>query len=120
MRGMVRRARYCTPARGSSSVPETRAIPTTIALLVATFLSSMDVTVVGTARPRVAGQLGGLDLYPWVFSMYLLSSTVTVPIWGKLADLMGRRPAFLGGIALFLVGSLACGLAPSMGWLVAA
>jgi EmrB/QacA subfamily drug resistance transporter len=80
----------------------------------------MDVTVVGTALPRVAGQLGGLELYPWVFSLYLLASTVTVPIWGKLADLAGRRPAFLGGISLFLVGSLACGAAPSMGWLVAA
>ena len=101
-------------------MPKTRAIPTTLALLVGTLLSSMDVTVVGTALPRITGQLKGLALYPWVFSIYLLTSTVTVPIWGKLADLFGRKPMFLAGISMFLVGSAACGAAPSMPLLVLA
>jgi EmrB/QacA subfamily drug resistance transporter len=101
-------------------VPKTRPIPTTLALLVGTLLSSMDVTVVGTALPRITGQLGGLSLYPWVFSIYLLTSTVTVPIWGKLADLFGRKPMFLAGISMFLIGSAACGAAPTMPLLVAA
>lgn len=93
-------------------------VATTLSLLVATLLTAMDVTIVATAMPRITGQLGGLSLYPWVFSAYLVTSTVTVPIWGKLADLFGRRPAFLVGIGLFLVGSLACGAAPSMAVLV--
>jgi MFS family permease len=98
----------------------TRPIATTVSLLVATFLSSMDVTVVGTALPRISGVLGRLDLYPWVFSIFLLTSTVTVPIWGKLADQLGRKPCMLAGISILLAGSLACGAAPSMPWLVAA
>lgn len=92
----------------------------TIALLCGTFLGSLDVTVVGTAMPTIAGELRGLSLYGWVFSAYLLASTVTVPIYGKLADLWGRRPAYLLGAGIFLAGSVACGLAPSMGALVAA
>ena len=90
-----------------SSTAETRRLPTTIALLTGTLLSSMDVTVVGTALPRVTGQLGGLELYPWVFSVYLLTATVTGPIWGKLADLFGRKRTYLAGILTFLAGSAA-------------
>jgi EmrB/QacA subfamily drug resistance transporter len=98
----------------------TRPAATTVALLVATFLSSMDVTVVGTALPRIVGQMGGLHLYSWVFSIFMLTSTVSVPLWGKLADLYGRKLTFLVGISIFLAGSLACGAAPTMEWLVAA
>ena len=92
----------------------------TAALMVGTFLGSLDVTVVGTAMPTIAGKLGGVELYGWVFSSYLLASTVTVPIYGRLADLWGRRPAYLLGLSIFLVGSLACGLSSSMPMLVAA
>jgi EmrB/QacA subfamily drug resistance transporter len=99
---------------------KTRPVAATIALLVATFLSSLDVTVVGVAMPRITGQLGGLELYPWVFSLYLLTSTSTVPIWGKLADLYGRKRTLHVGLAIFLAGSLACGAAPSMRILVLA
>ncbi len=99
---------------------KTRPVPTTIALLVGTLLASMDVTVVGTAMPRITGKLGGLELYPWVFSIYLLASTVTGPIWGKLADLFGRKPTYIVSMLRFLLGSAACGAAPSMAWLVAA
>lgn len=84
------------------------------AVMVATFLTAMDVMVVGTAMPTIIGQLGGLPLYSWVFSAYLLSATVTVPIYGKLADLYGRKPVFVVGTSLFLLGSALCGTARSM------
>jgi EmrB/QacA subfamily drug resistance transporter len=76
-------------------------------------------TVVSTAMPTVVAELGGLPLYAWAFAGYMLATTVTVPIWGKLADLRGRKPVLLAGIALFLLGSSACGWAGSMGALIA-
>jgi len=90
----------------------------TIALFVATFLVSLDASVVSTAMPTVIGQIGGIQLYAWVFSAYLLTSTVTVPIYGKLADLYGRKPVFLASIALFMVGSMLCGQSQSMEQLI--
>ncbi|HEY7269813.1 MAG TPA: MFS transporter, partial [Dehalococcoidia bacterium] len=86
----------------------------TLALFVATFLVSLDASVVSTAMPTVIGQIGGIELYAWVFSAYLLTSTVTVPIYGKLADLFGRKPVFLFSVALFMVGSMLCGQAQTM------
>jgi EmrB/QacA subfamily drug resistance transporter len=91
----------------------------TVALFVATFLVSLDASVVATAMPTVIGQIGGIQLYAWVFSAYLLTSTVTVPIYGKLADLYGRKPVFLVSIALFMVGSMLCGQSQSMEQLIA-
>ncbi len=91
----------------------------TLALFVATFLVSLDASVVATAMPTVIGQIGGIQLYAWVFSAYLLTSTVTVPIYGKLADLLGRKPVFLASIAIFMVGSMACGQAQTMEQLIA-
>jgi EmrB/QacA subfamily drug resistance transporter len=91
----------------------------TLALFVATFLVSLDSSVVSTAMPTVIGQIGGIQLYAWVFSAYLLTSTVTVPIYGKLADLYGRKPVFLASVAIFLVGSMACGQAQTMEQLIA-
>src|SRR5678816_2013240 len=64
--------------------------------------------------------LGGLELYGWTSALYMLAMTVTIPIWGKLADLRGRKPIIVTGIVTFLVGSSACALAPSMGALIAA
>jgi EmrB/QacA subfamily drug resistance transporter len=90
----------------------------TLALFVATFLVSLDASVVSTAMPTVIGQIGGIQLYAWVFSAYLLTSTVTVPIYGKLADLYGRKPVFLFSIALFMVGSMLCGQAQTMEQLI--
>src|SRR5262245_44770982 len=69
--------------------------------------------------PTVIGQIGGIQLYAWVFSAYLLSSTVTVPIYGKLADLFGRKPVFLFSVAVFMVGSMLCGQAQTMEQLIA-
>jgi EmrB/QacA subfamily drug resistance transporter len=91
----------------------------TLALFVATFLVSLDASVVATAMPTVIGQIGGIQLYAWVFSAYLLTSTVTVPIYGKLADLYGRKPVFLCSIFVFMVGSMLCGQAQTMEQLIA-
>ena len=94
----------------------TRAV--TVAVMTATFLAALDSTVVGTAMPTVIGALGGLDLYSWAFSAYLLTSTTVVPLCGRLADMHGRKPVFLAGAVLFLAGSALCGAATSMQWLI--
>lgn len=85
-----------------------------MALMFAIAIAALDQTVVSTALPTVVGNLGGLSLFSWVFSVYLLASTVTVPLYGKLADLYGRKPVLLFGVSTFLVGSLLCGSAGSM------
>src|SRR5437870_3253960 len=90
----------------------------TIALMLGMSLAALDTTIVGTALPSIVGKLGGISLYSWVFSVYLLTSTTTVPIYGKLADLYGRKPIFLFGTALFLLGSIASGAAQSMEQLI--
>ena len=90
----------------------------TIALMLGMFLAALDTTIVGTALPSIVGKLGGIALYSWVFSAYLLTSTTTVPIYGKLADLYGRKPLFLLGTALFLLGSILSGAAQSMEQLI--
>jgi EmrB/QacA subfamily drug resistance transporter len=90
----------------------------TAGLMLGMFLAALDTTIVGTAMPSVVGKLGGITLYSWVFSAYLLTSTTTVPIYGKLADLYGRKPLFLFGSALFLLGSIASGASQSMEQLI--
>src|SRR6266496_3921170 len=89
-----------------------------IALMLGMSLAALDTTIVGTALPSIVGKLGGIALYSWVFSIYLLTSTTTVPIYGKLADLFGRKPIFLFGTALFLLGSILSGAAQSMEQLI--
>ena len=86
----------------------------TAGLLLGMSLGALEATVVSTAMPTVIAQLGGLAHYSWVFSAYLLTSTASVPIWGRLSDLYGRRRLFLAGIAIFLAGSAICGAAGSM------
>ena len=90
----------------------------TLATLIGTFLAALDATVVGTAMPTVIGELGGLELYPWAFASYLLAATVTGPIFGKLSDTYGRKPVYLAGILLFLLGSVLAGTSQSMGALI--
>ncbi|HET6923986.1 MAG TPA: MFS transporter [Anaeromyxobacteraceae bacterium] len=92
---------------------------TVVALLLAFFMAAMEMTVVSTAMPTAVGDLGGVHLYAWAFASYMLATTVTVPIHGKLADLHGRKPVLLAGLGLFLLGSALCGQAGSMGALVA-
>ncbi len=84
------------------------------AVLLAMFMAAMEATVIGTAMPTVVGDLGGLELYGWVGAVYMLATTVTIPIYGKLADVLGRKPIMLVGIGIFLAGSIGSGLAHSM------
>ena len=92
----------------------------TAGLLLGMSLGALEATVVGTAMPTVIATLGGLAHYSWVFSAYLLTSTASVPIWGRLSDLYGRKRMYLGGICVFLVGSALSGASTSMVQLIAA
>jgi len=83
-------------------------------VMAAMFMIAIEATIVSTAMPQIAGQLGDLHLYAWVFSAFLLTQTATTVVFGKLSDLYGRRPVLLVGIAVFLVGSTLCGFAWSM------
>ena len=78
------------------------------------FLFAIDATIVSTSMPTIVAKLGGLELYSWVFSIYMLTSALTTPIFGKLADLFSKRRLMLIGIGIFLLGSLLCGAAQSM------
>ena len=89
-----------------------------VAIMLGLFLAALDQTIVGTALPRIVTDLAGNNLYTWVVTVYLLTSTVTVPIYGKLSDVYGRRPLLLIGVSLFLVGSALSGLSQSMGELI--
>jgi len=88
------------------------------AVLLTVFLSALDQTVVGTALPRIVTDLSGNELYVWVVTIYLLTATVTGPIYGKLSDQFGRRPMMMIGVSLFLVGSLLCALSQEMWQLI--
>ena len=90
------------------------------AVMVGVFLGALDQTVVGTALPRIITDLGGNGLYTWAFTAYLLSSTISGPLYGKLSDLFGRRPVFLVGIGIFMAGSILSGLSREMWELVLA
>ena len=92
----------------------------TVGVMTGMLLAALEATVVGTAMPTIVAALGGLGHYSWVFSAYLLTSTVTVPVWGKLSDLFGRRRLFQIGVGVFLIGSAACGFAQSMTQLIGA
>src|SRR5215471_9175148 len=87
-------------------------------ILLGMFLAALEATVVGTAMPTIIAKMGGLDRYSWVFSAYLLTSTVTVPVWGRLSDLFGRRIFYLIGVAFFLVGSALSGASQSITQLI--
>lgn len=85
-----------------------------VALMMSMMLAAMDNTIVATAIPQIVGDLGGFSLFSWLFSIYLLIQTITIPVYGKLADLYGRRPILIFGIVVFLAGSVACGGAWNM------
>jgi EmrB/QacA subfamily drug resistance transporter len=87
-------------------------------IMCALAVAALDSTVVATAMPTIIGNLGGLSEYAWVFSAYLLASTVTVPLYARLADMYGRKPVFLTGLGLFVGGSMLCGLSDSMAALI--
>jgi EmrB/QacA subfamily drug resistance transporter len=82
--------------------------------MLALFISAIEATIVATAMPQIVGKLGGFALYSWVFAAFLLTQTATTVLFGKLSDIYGRKPVMIGGILIFLVGSLLCGFARSM------
>ena len=88
--------------------------PILASLMLATSLVALDSTIVATAVPSIVADLGGFSQFPWLFSVYLLAQAVSVPIYGKLADIVGRKPIMLVGIGLFLIGSIFCAAAWSM------
>jgi EmrB/QacA subfamily drug resistance transporter len=87
-------------------------------ILLVFWLSALDQTIVATAMPRIAVELKGFDLYAWVTTAYMLASTVMVPIWGKLNDLFGRKPALITSVLLFMAGSILCGTSGAFGSLL--
>jgi EmrB/QacA subfamily drug resistance transporter len=93
--------------------------PVLVGIMLSTALVAIDATVIATAVPSIVASLGGFAEFPWLFSVYLLAQAVTVPVYGKLADVFGRKPVMLVGIGLFLLGSILCGVAGSMGALIA-
>lgn len=88
-------------------------------LMLAMVLASLDQTIVSTALPTIVGDLGGLNSLAWVVTAYLLTSTVSTPLYGKLGDLYGRKRVFQIAIVIFLVGSALCGIAQNIGELIA-
>src|ERR1700694_4160585 len=86
----------------------------TAGLMLALLIAAMDSTIVGTALPTIGGELGNFTLYPWVFAGYLLTATTTVPLWGRLADVYGRKRVLMAGMAIFVGASVLCGSAHSM------
>ena len=90
----------------------------TFAMMLSLFLASIESTVVATAMPTIVAQLGGLDIYAWVFSAFMLTSTTMVPIFGKLSDIYGRRRIYLLAVVIFMIGSALCGQAQSMPQLI--
>ena len=87
-------------------------------ILLAMFMAAIEGTIVATAIPSIVADLGGFSLFSWVFSSFLLAQAVTIPIYGKLADLYGRKPVFTFGVLIFLTGSVLCGFAKTMNMLI--
>ncbi|WP_245727908.1 MFS transporter [Streptomyces vietnamensis] len=93
--------------------------PVVAALMLAMGLAALDGTIVSTAVPQIVGDLGGLSVFSWLFSGYLLAVTVTLPVYGKLSDTFGRKPVLIAGTVLFLIGSVLCAAAWNMASLIA-
>jgi EmrB/QacA subfamily drug resistance transporter len=89
-----------------------------LGLLLGVLLEALDGTIVSTAMPKIVSDLDGVSLLSWVFSAYILTSTVSTPIYGKLSDMYGRMPFYLGGMSIFMLGSIACGAAQDMTQLI--
>ncbi|MCW2975105.1 MAG: drug resistance transporter, EmrB/QacA subfamily [Actinomycetia bacterium] len=100
-------------------IPIGRVLAIYVGLMLVVFLGSTDQTIVATALPRIVAEIGGLSQYAWIFTAYLLAATVSIPVYGKLGDVYGKRPMLLVSVSVFLVGSALCGLARSMPVLVA-
>src|ERR1700751_5128121 len=88
------------------------------AVMLGLFLGALDQTIVGPALPTIVSQLSGNDLYVWAVTIYLLTSTITVPFWGKFKAFYGQKPIFMIGIRIFLIGSALAGLSQNMAMLI--
>lgn len=106
------------PQSLSATASRQRLVLIIIGVLLGMLLASLDQTIVGTALPRIVAELGGLDHYAWVVTAYLLASTVSIPIYGKLSDIYGRRTFFIGGMIIFLAGSALAGTSQNMTQLI--
>jgi EmrB/QacA subfamily drug resistance transporter len=104
------------PALG---LPQREKMEILFAVLLGLFLGALDQTIVGPALPTIVTKLAGNDIYVWAVTIYLLTSTISVPFWGKLSDLYGRKPMFMIGIVIFLIGSALSGLSQNMTELIA-
>src|SRR6516164_3061685 len=114
-----------SPLPGQAVAPQTlmflpprRKLAILGAILLTMFLASLDQTVVGTALPRIITDLNGANLYAWVVTAYLLTSTITVPIYGKFSDVFGRKVMLIIGVSIFLFGSWLSGASQNMNQLV--
>src|ERR671928_1185846 len=96
----------------------TKILATFAGLLLAMLLASLDQTIVSTALPTIVGDLGGIDQLSWVVTAYLLAATVTIPLWGRISDLYGRKRLFQSAIVVFLAGSALSGMAQNVGELI--
>ncbi|HEY7526127.1 MAG TPA: MDR family MFS transporter [Candidatus Limnocylindria bacterium] len=105
--------------RAPIELPHRERIEILIAVLLGIFLAALDQTIVGTALPVIVTDLKGNDVYTWAFTSYLLTATVSGPIYGKLSDIFGRRPLFMFGVSVFLIGSILCGLSQNMTMFIA-
>lgn len=98
--------------------PERTAVPgrslVLAACLIATFMAAIESTIVSTTLPTIVGDLGGFDLFSWVFTIFLLTQAVSIPIYGRLADMYGRKKVFFAGVGLFILGAVLCGFAWGM------
>src|SRR4051812_2116138 len=96
------------------SLPQSRKMAIYLAVLTGMFMATLDMQIVATALPTIAAKLGGIELFGWVGAAYLLALASVMPFYGKFGDLFGRKRVFIFAIAVFTIGSLACGLAWSM------
>lgn len=111
-------AREVTPVTHISELTRRQKMGVLSGILLGILLASLDQTIVGTAMPRVIADLRGLDRYAWVFTVYMLTSTTSMPIWGKLSDIYGRKWFYIGSMALFVLGSMLSGAAQTMDQLI--
>src|SRR6516162_966387 len=102
----------------SATLSRGRLISILIGVILGMLLAALDQTIVGTALPRIVANLGGLEHYAWVVTAYLLASTVSIPIYGKLSDIYGRRIIFIIGMIIFLAGSALAGTSQDMTQLI--
>jgi EmrB/QacA subfamily drug resistance transporter len=103
---------------GLRSLPRKQVIFTFAGVMLAMFLGALDQTIVGTAMPRIVGDLGGFNQYTWVTTAYIITAAVAVPITGKLTDIFGRKYFYLGGLIVFIFGSVLCGISQTMNQII--